>query len=1303
MELDSDITLVIITLAVIATIASFVLWRVYARQKIAKAPCSDDKLEANSLIAPTLLDRFNTLLDKIDYLRTRREWRYQTPWILMIGEAQAGKSSFLASIPAKHNSQPDSRSQQLKATACEWKILETGVFIDPEGKFCTAKADTEEQKTWLKILQELDDLRPERPIDGLVITLSAKTLLSGTVEQRREIANNINQQLAQIQDQFEFQFPVYVNVSQVDKILGFGAFWATQASYQLNQMFGWSAPANTMSQSPKEWVSTAFCNVLSRLNFLQIDAAAAHAHIHDADNFFLFPRHFQVLEAPLAETLELIFKASPWRDGCNFRGLYFTGNVKAGGDQKSGVCEEVNFIEDLSCNKILKEIHLARPTKQGIWSRNALIRNIQKLGIATFASMMILLAIASVQLNRQVGVLVTSINLLQEIKTTPETGEVCTSKVQVNELLEQVAQINTNSYYFAIPISWFDRHTAKRSAKTLAESSLQRVVMPAMSCQLELKARALNMQKAVVIDKDALISESFSATKKGLYDYIDEVDALEANIARYRYLISDQTINQVARTFKEFSAFYEYVYETPLPESIQADRGALRVALSEVVLKDNLQLPTGMRPRFITQIEQNTQKLRQQFALEVDAGTSLLNALNAEQEPILDNTRHFTWWLNWVQTSWLGSTVKNNPCDDIRQQLSEKTHPLVLKHQYPQSLRHVTQSFDTETCYRPSMNTLMAMKLAPYNLLFTEQKAGLQMNPDLLPEITGLTDLATQTYMKRNNTRAFACAPVIHRWQDNEVALALSYANEYQKFADKHTIKANQISANNITPLYTRLARTQLQAAMNDAMREAQTELGSEGSGRTAVQLAASSLADQELANRSKEFKAIVPNVSAVIERYQQLSFKSTTEVNECVRRFATDQLGQINSLSYLSRLYEPALSTQSGKMYVFGSEANTKDYLKRQLDRTKILTDYAQPFVDILQKTSATNDAQLPTEQTAAYWNNTINEVNRYQQFHETNGQVAILENLFLSQLMSLSLDNCKQNLAAKPEEYSHEFFSIRRKQIDEDSRQACDQQKGLLAMQNYRTWSSRFNRELADHFPFADSSAPDVALPVVKAFFEDYEQQRVALRLSVQNLKGTHWNAVRSFLTDLDQASAFFTASLGNGNSKPSLQIIAQFKALPARSIKAEETVNWALSSGLSNSSFPNFEKTLDWPFGQSVGLHITWASGSKWLPYSSAQAPSVQVDRQIASIVKSGDWALLHLIEDFRYRDPALVDKQTAKILLELRIPIVLRDRASAPSTTDTAQMYLGLSLMAQDPVTHAPVNLYYPAPFPRVAPL
>ncbi|MBL8511019.1 MAG: hypothetical protein JNM52_05170 [Betaproteobacteria bacterium] len=1246
-----------------------------------------------------LIRASDSLWKAIDYLGTRREWRYRTPWMLVLGERGSGKTSLLASIGPVHRLKLGAREQELKIEGVRFDFLVKGVLIDPSG----VEADDENARSrrWRGVLDGLVNLRPERAIDGIVLTVSAAKLLTLNEDQLRDAAENAYRQLCDVQDAVEFVLPIYLVVTACDTVTGYSAFWNAVPDTLRGQMIGWSAPPQADSSKPEEWVESAFDLLNRRLKAMQLAAAAEREVIGDVDRFFLFPRYGQQLRRPLTDWLKIVMRISPWQGGFLFRGIYFTGSVAADGDLQAGPRTDVQFVDDLVSKKILAEPFLARPARKGLWSRSDLLRRAQYAVVSLCLLFFVALGVQGLLLKEQIEIRLDSLQLI-DADLNKLVGNACPGKTEVYALTEQIGKVEARRRYLFMPLSWFDVFgLGDKAAKRIARDAFGAIIMPGLYCQLERRADELAADMEKEPSSDALDADQLLRLQALLASRADQVNALEKAYANFHDLALDAPLVQSDKYMAEFSDLLRYLYGDEPPASIYERNSIFPAALTQVEYSRHQLLKPPARDLFATQLQRLSHKLSAQLHKEVKSGAASLQALRQEREPILHYTRHFTWWLGWVRKSWLGSTASNNPCADILNTINATVVPLVSLNTSYASLSKLGGDFDSKNCYTPSMQSLRGEKLDPYGPLFYEQQGTLALNPLLVPELAGLNALVQLDFMQLSTVLPFQCLPNTSIWDTASLGAANRYLREYQGFTRNQNLPPLNTAADQ-RPLFDRLARRQLERVLNSTLREAQRSTISPTTDTSPDPL---SLADRQLDQESKAFSKSLEPLTGVGMLYAQLGFAASgTHVTKCARAFASERLARIRRLADVSRLYVPTLSSDENVFFPPEPVAVTRDYLARQNSRAQVLTGYSSPFVKYLQNSEGGDDAHRQRDETLVFWSNTIGELNRFQQFKEPSGQVGLLENLFLKQFVDLTQSNCTKTLAAyKPAEHGNDLFSQRRQQMEELVQVRCVDRTQAVAFSAYREWADRFNRELAGRYPFGDAvKAPEAALAAVRAFFIDYEAQRDSVRQALDSLRDTRWRGPKLFLDSLDETAAFFRSNLTAAEGYGPIRLSVAFRALPKQSPGSEQIVNWSLASGDTTISYPNQGTTLDWRYGQSLVLDLNWAERSAWRPVVDAKQSSLVVEGNTASFVESSNWSLLRFMQAHKPRVAIVNDPgESSRNLLEFSVPVVANADATKVSV-GTARLYLGLSLASLDAKTQAPIPMGTLPRFPQYAP-
>ncbi|WP_428717151.1 type VI secretion system protein [Undibacterium curvum] len=1277
----------------------------------------------------------------------RREWLYDREWILVLGQEQAGKSSLLRSLMPGLCQIPSTSQQELVFTDTKLSFLETrsgfkGVVLDPDGKLPAAPADSETGFIWEQVLKKLLNVRPERALDAIILVISAQSLRDANGKQRLALATNLRTQLSKIEQSFQFSLPVYVVVSQTDTIVGFSEFWRIQDKAVRKEMFGWSAPDLPPSENIESLTDVAFDSIGERLKELQVQAAGNSTEISasQVDQFFLFPRHFQQLRAPLQHLLSIVFHSSAWQAGSVFRGLYFTGQISADTVTQEGEimipngelpCSDIAFIHDLIAEKILAEPYLGQAASKALLSRNQLIRRFQIAGLVTISALAFCLGLATLDLRGKNASLQANLTQLQQLEqqTTTEIllpGQ-CIAREPVYKALEQIATIQKNSWYLSIPASWIDHRVSPEVAKQVANGVLKRVVLPGIACRLEQRAKAL--QQAATPGTGSAPNGSslaFELAKKNLLETENNIALFEQNLAVFQRISTLNASLKNLPSLQPFLTLTHYAYQAELPKQVHKDQGVLLAAVLQAQYPSPVQLPDNFRPRMADQLVDLSNQLHQQMNAKVTSGKELSQQLNALKPPFLSSTRDFSAWLTWVSTAWAISSNNSNPCKDIEISLGI-SNDLLLGYNYPaEPLKKMRSFFNQSNCYAPNIATLSGMQLAPYGSLFIGQPDTLALNPKLASEMVGLNALVVLNFMQVEPTQDFLCSSSVAGWNATQISLSNNYVAEYDKFIQSlaQPAGAGKITLANTgsqSPLYQRIALHQLESVLNSNLRDAQIKAKPS---QLEVNPAAS--IDLALAQESSAFSAVKDALLKLQGSYKTLGFTaSDTKVSQCIRNYSSDSLARVQNLNELSRLYESKANSGGGPLFDLGPVPVINDYLTRQLSRVQVLASYATPFLSYLTQSSGPNDAQRSNTQSANYWTNTVNELNSQIQFKDPASQVAQLNNLFLKQMPNLDVSNCSKTLAAyTPADYGNDLFSMHRQKLEAQIQANCSGDRNTLALNNYNDLAARFNRELAGRYPFGPLSSSDASLSTTRNFFADYAGQSAALKQSLQGLSGAYWNAARQFLSQLDTSAKFFqstlnldanppattasTASTGTNADDTSLvsqpiKLSIAFNTNQTSAQGSSQIVAWALTSGSKSATYPGRTNVLDWAFGQATVLDLTWASGSLWLPANDAQQPDLQAEGATASYAQSGEWALLRMIERHQPQNGFSASSSNPnQLMLEFLVPIISNTGTPGKLTQSNARVYVGLNLSGKDPKTFAPVSIKPPLGFPRSAP-
>lgn len=186
---------------------------------------------------------------------------YRLPWYLVVGDQQAGKTSFIDrteqsfSLTRIDKAQARGRQAQELAYPIGWWVSNDAVIIDPPGAFVRqdslADSSAEESdsskappatsaRLWEHMLGWLVRNRSQRALNGLLLVVDLPALLHGTPEQRVALAHMLRTRLYEVSSQSGSRLPLYVVLAKFDLLDGFDQLYAGLPAAMRENMLGFT-------------------------------------------------------------------------------------------------------------------------------------------------------------------------------------------------------------------------------------------------------------------------------------------------------------------------------------------------------------------------------------------------------------------------------------------------------------------------------------------------------------------------------------------------------------------------------------------------------------------------------------------------------------------------------------------------------------------------------------------------------------------------------------------------------------------------------------------------------------------------------------------------------------------------------------------------------------------------------------------------------------------------------------------------------------------------------------------------------
>lgn len=334
--------LIAMALVVVCWIASLLIQRLRAKR-------ANDRLLA-AVVKPTraepdrpsadivqLRERFEEAVATLEQSRRGGHSLYDLPWYVIIGAPGSGKTTALLNSGLNFPLEQRMGKGALRGVGgtrnCEWWFTEQAVFLDTAGRYTTQDSDTTgDSAAWTEFLALLRKYRKRRPVNGVILTISAHDLMVQGESSREAHVAAARRRLNELNRELRIQVPVYLMVTKCDLVAGFTEYFDDLTHDGRAQVWGVTWPyERTLSGEAAQGAPAEFDALMARLNARLFGRLEEERDVRRRTKVFAFPQQMAALRDLLTQFVTEVFaptRFDPQR--ILLRGIYFTSGTQEG-------------------------------------------------------------------------------------------------------------------------------------------------------------------------------------------------------------------------------------------------------------------------------------------------------------------------------------------------------------------------------------------------------------------------------------------------------------------------------------------------------------------------------------------------------------------------------------------------------------------------------------------------------------------------------------------------------------------------------------------------------------------------------------------------------------------------------------------------------------------------------------------------------------------------------------------------------------------------------------------------------------
>ncbi|AUR50961.1 type VI secretion protein IcmF/TssM N-terminal domain-containing protein [Aquella oligotrophica] len=245
------------------------------------------------------------------------------PWFVMLGGTESGKTTAIKH--AKLSTALSTTVKNLginKTENCEWWFLEKSIILDTSSKYVIPENELDDTEEWKEFLHLFLKYRKRKPINGVVVTISAERLLTADHMSLRDEGQNLRKRIDNLMRISWAKFPVYVMITKMDYVFGFNEVAQTLDGNKINEAAGF---LNNANETWQKMVDDFFDSVFAKFSQLR-NNAVNNSDETPSSGMLILPQEFIEIRAAFNEFIQPVFESNSYQEQPICRGIYLSSS-----------------------------------------------------------------------------------------------------------------------------------------------------------------------------------------------------------------------------------------------------------------------------------------------------------------------------------------------------------------------------------------------------------------------------------------------------------------------------------------------------------------------------------------------------------------------------------------------------------------------------------------------------------------------------------------------------------------------------------------------------------------------------------------------------------------------------------------------------------------------------------------------------------------------------------------------------------------------------------------------------------------